>query len=133
MHYAAHRSAGARLTRLQRLAITGMVLLQADEELLKLSLDDLPGVGYTMAGKLRNLGLTSVADVRNSRKDMLQQELGAKSGSMVILNAALTHAPSADMHHASSYSHHEVHLMHRVACAAGRRFLLRLCVYELPA
>ena len=42
-------------------------------------------MGYTMAGKLRNLGLTSVADVRNSRKDMLQQELGAKSGSMVGL------------------------------------------------
>ena len=85
MHYAEHISAGARLTRLQKLAITGMVLLQADEELLKLSLDDLPGVGYTMAGKLRNLGLTSVADVRNSRRDMLQQELGAKSGSMVGL------------------------------------------------
>ena len=78
-------SAGVGRTRLRKLSITGVVLLQADEELLKLSLDDLPGVGYTMAGKLRNLGLTSVADVRNSRKDMLQQELGAKSGSMVGL------------------------------------------------
>ena len=82
-----------------------MTLLQADEELLKLSLDDLPGVGYTMAGKLRNLGLTSVADVRNSRKDMLQQELGAKSGSMVTLTAALTHAPSAGMHHPFDHLH----------------------------
>ena len=78
-----------------------MALLQADEELLKLSLDDLPGVGYTMAGKLRNLGLTSVADVRNSRKDMLQQEVGAKSGSMVSLNARLTHTSLTDMRHAS--------------------------------
>lgn len=56
--------------------------MQADEELLKLGLSDLPGVGWAMTGKLEKLGLTSVADVRNSRRELLQRELGAKSGTM---------------------------------------------------
>ena len=99
MNSAEHMSAGAGQATLKKWCTIGMVLLQADEELLKLSLDDLPGVGYMMAGKLRNLGLTSVADVRNSRKDMLQQELGAKSGSMVNPTAGLTHSVFANVHH----------------------------------
>ena len=58
--------------------------LQADEELLKLRVGDLPGVGWAMQKKLEEkLGITSVADVRTSRRDVLQRELGAKSGSMV--------------------------------------------------
>ena len=43
---------------------------------------DLPGVGWQMQKKLEKLGLPSVADVRNSRRELLQRELGAKSGSM---------------------------------------------------
>ena len=60
----------------------GSCLLQADEELLKLSVGDLPGVGWQMQKKLEKLGLSAVADVRNSRREVLQRELGAKSGSM---------------------------------------------------
>ena len=64
--------------------------LQADEELLKLRVGDLPGVGWAMQKKLEEkLGITSVADVRTSRRDVLQRELGAKSGSMVSHPQAL--------------------------------------------
>ena len=61
-------------------------MLQADEELLKLNVGDLPGVGWQMQKKLEKLGLPSVADVRNSRRELLQRELGAKSGSMASLS-----------------------------------------------
>lgn len=61
---------------------TGGLLLQADEELLKLTVGDLPGVGWQMQKKLEKLGLPTVADIRNSRRELLQRELGAKSGSM---------------------------------------------------
>ncbi|EIE26541.1 DNA/RNA polymerase, partial [Coccomyxa subellipsoidea C-169] len=44
---------------------------------------DLPGVGWSMREKLKALGITSVADVRNSRLTMLQHELGTKSGTLV--------------------------------------------------
>ena len=36
-----------------------------------------------MREKLKALGITSVADVRNSRLTMLQHELGTKSGTLV--------------------------------------------------
>ena len=105
------------------MSITGVVLLQADEELLKLSLDDLPGVGYTMAGKLRNLGLTSVADVRNSRKDMLQQELGAKSGSMVGLGCLHHHLLTCIIYHAHEYFSIGNRLVHRTPSEAVTHYL----------
>ena len=66
--------------------------MQADEELLKLNVGDLPGVGWQMQKKLEKLDLPSVADVRNSRRELLQRELGAKSGSMaspLLLSAIL--------------------------------------------
>lgn len=56
---------------------------QADEELLKLAAEDLPGVGWSMREKLKALGITTVADVRNSRLTTLQHELGTKSGTLV--------------------------------------------------
>ena len=68
--------------------------LQAAEELLKLRVGDLPGVGWAMQKKLEEkLGITSVADVRASRRDVLQRELGAKSGSMVSHPQALQLGP----------------------------------------
>ncbi|CAL8466850.1 g6386 [Coccomyxa elongata] len=57
--------------------------IQADEELLKLKAEDLPGVGWAMREKLKALGITTVVDVRNSRVAMLQHELGTKSGTLV--------------------------------------------------
>ena len=66
----------------ERLLHTGELFLQADEELLKLNMGDLPGVGWQMQKKLEKLGLPTVADIRNSRRELLQRELGAKSGSM---------------------------------------------------
>ena len=63
--------------------------MQADEELLKLSVGDLPGVGWQTQKKLEALSLSTVADVRNSRRDVLQRELGAKTGTMA------SHLPSS--------------------------------------
>ncbi len=60
--------------------------MQADEELLKLKAEDLPGVGWAMREKLKALGITTVVDVRNSRVAMLQHELGTKSGTLVRSN-----------------------------------------------
>ena len=36
-----------------------------------------------MCKQLANLGITTVADVRASRREALQRELGAKTGSLV--------------------------------------------------
>ena len=58
---------------------------QADEELLKLEAGDLPGVGWSLSKQLAGLGIATVADVRASRRDLLQRELGAKTGSLVRL------------------------------------------------
>ena len=56
---------------------------QADEELLKLEAGDLPGVGWSMCKQLAALGIATVADVRASRREVLQRELGAKTGTLV--------------------------------------------------
>ncbi len=56
---------------------------QADEQLLKLEVGELPGVGWSMCDKLKGLGITTVADVRNTRRDVLQREMGAKTGLLV--------------------------------------------------
>lgn len=57
--------------------------MQADEQLLKLEVGELPGVGWSMCEKLKGLGITSVADVRNTRRDVLQREMGTKTGLLV--------------------------------------------------
>ena len=56
---------------------------QVDEELLKLEVGDLPGVGYSLREKLASMGITRVADVRQFRRDVLQRELGTKTGNLV--------------------------------------------------
>ena len=60
-----------------------MVGVQVDEELLKLEVSDLPGVGYSLCEKLASMGITRVADVRGFRRDVLQRELGTKTGNLV--------------------------------------------------
>lgn len=55
-------------------------MLQVDAYLLDLEVDELPGVGWNMCHKLKELGIASVRDVRASCKDVLQRELGSKTG-----------------------------------------------------
>ncbi len=40
-------------------------------------------MGWSLSKQLANLGITTVADVRASRRDLLQRELGARTGSLV--------------------------------------------------
>lgn len=58
-----------------------MFSLQVDAYLLDLEVDELPGVGWNMCHKLKELGIASVSQVRASSKDALQRELGSKTGS----------------------------------------------------
>lgn len=51
-----------------------------DAYLLDLEVDELPGVGWNMCHKLKELGIASVRHVRASSKDVLQRELGSKTG-----------------------------------------------------
>lgn len=51
-----------------------------DAYLLDLEVDELPGVGWNMCHKLKELGIASVSQVRASSKDVLQRELGSKTG-----------------------------------------------------
>jgi len=51
-----------------------------DAYLLDLEVDELPGVGWNVCQKLKELGIASVRDVRASTKDVLQREIGNKTG-----------------------------------------------------
>ena len=53
---------------------------QVDAYLLDLEVEELPGVGWNICQKLKELGIASVRDVRASTKDVLQREIGAKTG-----------------------------------------------------
>ena len=48
--------------------------------MLDLEVDELPGVGWNICQKLKELGIASVRDVRASTKDVLQREIGNKTG-----------------------------------------------------
>ena len=61
-----------------------VLFLQVDAYLLDLEVDELPGVGWNMCHKLKDLGIASVRHVRGSSKDMLQKELGSKTGATRI-------------------------------------------------
>ena len=63
-----------------RLLRLSAFLLQVDAYLLDLEVDELPGVGWNMCHKLKDLGIASVRHVRSSSKDVLQKELGSKTG-----------------------------------------------------
>jgi DNA repair protein REV1 len=67
-----------------------MLGMQADEELLKLEVGELPGVGWSLCEKLKGLGVNSVAEVRQTRRDILQRELGTKTGHLVSPRARAT-------------------------------------------
>ena len=56
-----------------------------DAYLLDLEVDELPGVGWNICQKLKELGIASVRDVRASTKDMLQREIGNKTGARRFL------------------------------------------------
>jgi nucleotidyltransferase/DNA polymerase involved in DNA repair len=58
-------------------------VLQVESHLSKLDVGSLPGVGWSTKHKLEGMGIHSVTDLRLSRQDALQQELGAKNGAMV--------------------------------------------------
>lgn len=47
---------------------------------MDLEVDELPGVGWNICQKLKELGIASVRDVRASTKDVLQREIGNKTG-----------------------------------------------------
>ena len=51
-----------------------------DAYLLDLGLDELPGVGWNMCHKLKDMGISSVRQVRATTKEALQRELGNKTG-----------------------------------------------------
>ena len=59
-----------------------------DAYLLDLEVDELPGVGWNMSHKLKDLGIASVRDVRSSSKDVLQRELGSKTGAPMLSSAS---------------------------------------------
>lgn len=54
--------------------------MQADEHLLGLSVEDLPGVGWSLREQLHGMGIFTVADVRQRSCSWLQQEVGQKKG-----------------------------------------------------
>lgn len=56
-----------------------------DAYLLDLEVDELPGVGWNMCQKLKELGIASVRDVRASTKDVLQREIGNKTGARCLI------------------------------------------------
>ncbi len=53
--------------------------------MLDLEVDELPGVGWNICQTLKELGIASVRDVRASTKDMLQREIGNKTGARRFL------------------------------------------------
>ncbi|KAL0055598.1 hypothetical protein WJX82_002289 [Trebouxia sp. C0006] len=56
---------------------------EVDAYLLDLEVDELPGVGWNICQKLKEVGIASVRDARASTKDVLQREIGNKTGSQV--------------------------------------------------
>lgn len=65
-----------------------MCVGQVDAYLLDLAVDELPGVGWNICQKLKELGIKSVRDVRASTKDALQREIGNKTGATASLECS---------------------------------------------
>ena len=57
-----------------------MCVWQVEAYLLDLDVDELPGVGWHICQKLKELGIASVRDVRGTTREALQRELGNKTG-----------------------------------------------------
>lgn len=55
--------------------------------LLELSVKELPGVGWKLGGRLADLNIDSVRDLRSSGRDLLRRELGDKSGDVLWKSA----------------------------------------------
>jgi DNA repair protein REV1 len=51
--------------------------------LAELSVEDLPGVGWSTKRKLEELGITTIADIHSSSKSTLQSQLGANAGALL--------------------------------------------------
>ena len=51
-----------------------------DPYLLDLEVDELPGVGWNICHKLKEMGISSVRHVRATTKEALQREIGNKTG-----------------------------------------------------
>ena len=58
-------------------------LHQVDKHLLGLAVTSLPGVGWSTKQKLHAMHIQTVADLRRSSLDALQQELGIKNGALL--------------------------------------------------
>ncbi len=56
---------------------------QVDKHLLGLAVTSLPGVGWSTKQKLHAMHIQTVADLRLSSLDALQQELGIKNGALL--------------------------------------------------
>lgn len=56
------------------------VVMQVERYLLDLSVDELPGVGWNICQKLKELNISSVRGILASSKEALQRELGNKTG-----------------------------------------------------
>jgi hypothetical protein len=53
---------------------------QVDQYLLGLGVEDLPGVGWSMKQQLHQMGIHTVADVRQRSCPSLQKDVGEKKG-----------------------------------------------------
>jgi len=51
--------------------------------LAELSVEDLPGVGWSTKRKLEELGMNTIADIHSSSKSVLQSQLGANAGALL--------------------------------------------------
>lgn len=54
--------------------------VQVEGYLLDLAVDELPGVGWNICQKLKEVNISSVRGIRASSKEALQRELGTKTG-----------------------------------------------------
>jgi DNA repair protein REV1 len=55
-------------------------MLQVDQYLVGLGVEDLPGVGWSMKQQLHQMGIRTVADVRQRSCPSLQKDVGEKKG-----------------------------------------------------
>ena len=62
--------------------------IQVERYLLDLAVDELPGVGWNICQKLKELNIESVRGIRASSKEALQREVGNKTGLPADANSA---------------------------------------------
>ncbi len=76
----------------------------ADAFLLNCGIEDLFGVGASLAAKLRRAGLTSIADLRAASPDFLTREFGAMGSRLSDLAHGRDHRPIRPQREAKSIS-----------------------------